>query len=242
MSASRLLFYVTGALILVLLPVIYGIIYPLFPAYTQFKTGYDIISYIPYFLMFMGLLIAVKIEDSRAFWNTFVFLVIYIVLINFQYFQFGDLQLSDIAQSFSVFLPITIIFITFFSEKKYSVKGLISQFFIVAGVFFLSFILPIHFKTFFDIVFSSHIFINHSHWQLPDYIWFLLIIMISVLYLKINKNTLPLLITLTVLVFLLFQCFNLSAIVNAPTHKVKLYIILLYINMGFFPLYYMLFS
>jgi len=242
MTANKILLYISGALLLIILPIIYKIVYPLFPLYADFKTGYDIIITIPYIFITLGLFVAVRIKDSRAFWNTLLFLLTYIILINFQYIQFSTLQLSDVAQSLSVFIPILIILISIRSAKKFSVKEFITQFLIVASGIALSFILPVYFKAFFNIAFSSHIFINHPNWQLPDYIWFLLIIMYALLYMKIDSNSLPLLITVTILVFLLFQCFNLAAIINEPTHEVKLYTALLYSGMGIFPMYYMLFS
>jgi len=242
MTANKILLYISSALILITLPVIYKIIYPLLPLYSDFKTGYNIIIALPYIFMILGLFVTIKIKDSRAFWNTLLFLLTYIVMINFQYIQFSTLQLADIAQDFSVFIPLLIILISIRSTKEFTIKEFLTQFLIVASVMALSFIMPVYFKAFFDIVFSSHIFINHPHWQLPDYIWFLLIIMYALLYIKTDSNSMPLLVTVTILVFLLFQCFNLAAIINAPTQEVKLYVALIYSGMGFFPMYFMLYS
>jgi GGDEF domain-containing protein len=226
--------------ITIFFPILYEYLYPLLPPYPMFKIGYNIFFTLPIIIVLFGLFIALRIKHYRVFWDTLFFLVVYLSIIGFQYLPFKTLQLSQIAQSLSVFIPISIILISLYPPAaEYSFKEFVYQFTVFGGSLLLIFTLPINHKEFFDILFSSHIFINQVGWQLPDYIWFLLILMIPVLYFRANSANRPLIIILILSVFLLFQCLNLAALVNASTHKVRFYTAFLFVVIGIFAIYYM---
>jgi len=240
MSNNKILTNILAVILLIILPILYKTVFPLLPAYSEFSMVYDIIVVLPMVLMISGLLISIKIKEVRAFWDMVLFTWAYIIIVNFKEFQFGGLQLADIAQSLSVFVPVGIILISFRPQKEFSRNGFIYQLLIILTIMALTFIIPLYFETFFDIVFSSHIFINHPDWKIPDYVWFIMIIMAAVLLLRSDRNNRPLLITLIASVFLLFQTLNLAAVVNYPTHEVKLFIALIFLGMAFFPHYFMI--
>jgi GGDEF domain-containing protein len=239
MVNSKLFYVILALSSLIFYPVLFGLIYPLLPSYDNLKVVYDIFVIVPIITLIAGLFVAMKIERLRVFWNTVLFLVVYLSLVGFQYLPFRTLQLSQIAQSFAVFVPISVALLSLYPHKLYSLREFIYQFSIIIGTIFISFMLPLNFDILFDIVFSSHIFIHHPQWQLPDYIWFILIVMAFVLYQRSNNSNRPLLIVLTLSVFMLFQALNFAAIINAPTAKVILFIATIFNGLGFFAIYYM---